>query len=415
MADQENQGEAIQLLLADARRREEREQAAMPARLPPRPEPNPDVEVVIQKIRDNPVKKIDEVLVNNATCPGGDAFLMVNNVPKFPQIPYRVATDADANKGETAKLWALDLAVCYAHVRVSWEESEPMWALGVALAYYFMRRGNRSEPGAYDTDEADVMQAARAWLGTGENGKLPVNIGRITGVDDRFTVPKEVPRNLFFLMALTAGHGRTMTRTRIEKFMSTANNPVTRVTCNPQPKDMEEFWKGLDACGGVGKTEYIKLASTVYAYLKKIPTMEMLSDQAQLRGMAAFSFVARLHVEYPGVDLTDFWSVAGMHELQAIGDVLALIAEKSAFAALFSSLTAGASTNLKNSAKMAIEFFKARGEEDDVKNLAAFWAKRRLSPEMHRWVDANKHVGPGGTAGHEIMSPGGHRPAGDTP
>ena len=209
---------------------------------------------------------------------------------------------------------------------------------------------------------------------------------------------------MFFLMALSAGHGRTMTRDRIQKFIKTSNDPLPRITCNPEPQDMEEFWKGLDACRGVGKDQFLKLASTVYFSLKKHPTMERLSTQAQLKGMAAFSFVARLHVEYPGVDLVDFWTVAGMHELQAIGEIMKSLKVESAFVAIFRSLTDGASTNLKNSAKMAIEFFKARGEENDARKLASFWARKRASPEMLTWIDANKHIGPGGSSGTKVMT-----------
>ncbi|KAF0289335.1 hypothetical protein FJT64_012388 [Amphibalanus amphitrite] len=120
--------------------------------------------------------------------------------------------------------------------------------------------------------------------------------------------------NLFFLMTLLAGHGQTISRARIQK--EAANTPLVRADCEITPEAQQQVWNGLEAGGGAGQRQYRELASIVYKYVRDIPTYS-ISDQAQLRGMAAFQLVARLHIEYARVDLQSR-AIAGQSECMAL-------------------------------------------------------------------------------------------------
>ena len=75
--------------------------------------------------------------------------------------------------------WAVRLAISYAHVRVSLPGQTPEVALGMAIAYYVLRRGRRGATDEYDTENANVRQAAVDWLKLPGNGDLPMGIGAV--------------------------------------------------------------------------------------------------------------------------------------------------------------------------------------------------------------------------------------------
>ena len=101
-------------------------------------------------------------------------------------------------------------------------------------------------------------------------------------------------------------HGQNVTTERIGKFLKAANEPLARVTSALTPQGIKECWNGLDAGGGVNQTCFLDLASLVYKYVHQMPTFAMGVPQSQLRGLTAFQMIARLHVEYAGVNLQEF-------------------------------------------------------------------------------------------------------------
>ena len=90
--------------------------------------------------------------------------------------------------------------------------------------------------------------------------------------------------------------------------MGAANDTVDRVDCNPTPAEMALFWKGIRNGGASNQTGYTRLASSVYSYIKDMPLMGVLVSQAMTRGLTALVLVARVHVEYQGVDFVDWGS-----------------------------------------------------------------------------------------------------------
>ena len=211
-----------------------------------------------------------------------------------------------------------------------------------------------------------------------------------------YAVSPQTASNIFFLMAMIATHGQTITTDRIQKFTKAANDPLARVTCELTPAGLKQCWNGMDAAGGVNKESFLRLAALVYKYVQSMPTFKMGVPQSQLRGLMAFQMVARLHVEYAGVDLREFWTIAGRAELAAIREIFSQTKEKTAFMAMFESLTQAASDRLRVSARLALGFLQAKNDVPRFNRYAGRWAKTPLSPEMSAWVERNRHVRKGG-------------------
>ncbi|APG78654.1 hypothetical protein [Beihai barnacle virus 9] len=368
---------------------------------------NPEVDAIIQSIQDHKLKSLDEVLETTITCPAGAVFAAGIHFGPFPRMEY-VGVSGDATKlKEETLIWTIRLATAYAHVRVAIPGQTPEVAMGLALAYYVMRKGSSGMRGAYDTDEAEVKAQALNWLKA--NPDLPMGLGRVgyeapagaVGGEEPaevagFVIDPQVAGNIFFLMALLSTHGQNITTDRIEKFLKAANSPLERVTAQITPDDIRKCWNGLDAGGAVNQTSFIRLAGIVYKYVKHMPTFSMGVPQSQLRGLTAFQMVARLHVEYAGADLREFWTICGLAELEAMREVFEQMGEKTAFMAIFGSLTVAASDRLKVSARMALEFLKVKDDLPRIDRYAGRWAKARMSPEMSAWVQKNRNVQKGG-------------------
>lgn len=370
-------------------------------------EGSPEVDAIIQSIQDHKLKSLDEVLGTDLTCPAGAVFASGVHFGPFPKMAY-VAVSGDATKlEEETLLWTIRLATAYAHVRVAVPGQTAEVAMGLAMAYYVMRKGSSGSPGPYDTPEEDVMAKALRWLK--DNPDLPMGLGRVVYVEPQgaaggedppesagFTIDPQVASNVFFLMALLSTHGQNITTDRIEKFLKAANSPLARVTAQITPDDIKKCWNGLDAGGAVNQASFIRLASIVYKYVQHMPTFGMGVPQSQLRGLTAFQMVARLHVEYATADLREFWTICGLAELEAVREVFEQMAEKTAFMAIFGSLTVAASDRLRVSARMALEFLKVKEDLPRIDRYAGRWAKARMSPEMSAWVEKNRNVRKGG-------------------
>ena len=144
--------------------------------------------------------------------------------------------------------------------------------------------------------------------------------------------------------------------------------------------------------GGGGKKQYRDLASIVYKYVRGMPTYGMICDQAQVRGMAAFQLVVRLHIDYPGADLQSFWAIAGQAECMALRTVFENLNSKTAFMAIFSSLSETSALHIRTSARIALEFLREKNDAQNIERYAGRWAKTRLTAEMRAWVEANRAV-----------------------
>lgn len=406
-------GAILRELLHETRRGGQAEaDAGLPLPEPP-VERNHEVDHIIQSIKDHKLDDFDKVLETTSTCPAGAAFAAGVNIAPFPRMSY-VGVSGDASHlKEEVLTWMLRLAASYAHVRRSLEGQTPEVALGMAIAYYVLRRGCRGSEVAYDTQDENVKASALAWLKVPTNQELPMGLGKISytapagGAQDDgtggesetegFSVDPQVSSNTFFLMSMLSTHGQNITTDRIAKFLKAANEPLARVTCNLTPDGIRSCWNGLDAGGAVNQRSFIHLAGIVYKYVKDMPTFAMGVPQSQLRGLTAFQMVARLHVEYATVDLREFWTIAGLAELEAVQEVFRLMKEKTAFMAMFESLTNASSERLRVSARLALAFLRAKNDVPRIDRYAGRWAKAPLTPEMAAWVERNKHVRKGGS------------------
>ena len=360
---------------------------------------------IIRSIRQNKLEDLDVVLQTDETCPAGAAFANGVSIAPFPKLdPVVVTGDADRLKSEILN-WTMMFFTAYAHAQVSLPNQSKEVAVGMAIAYYALRRGSPSREGEYDTNNENVKQAALNWLKEAENQELPMGLGKIdhkapasgaTGQEGTFAVNPQTASNIFFLMAMISTHGQTITTDRIQKFLKAANEPLARVTCALTPAGIKQCWNGMDAAGGVNQTSFVRLASLVYKYVQAMPTFQMGVPQSQLRGLTAFQMVARLHVEYAGVNLREFWTIAGPGELAAIRDIFSQTKEKTAFMAMFSTPTQAASDRLRVSSRLALAFLQAKNDVLRFDRYAGRWAKAPLSPEMTAWVDRNRHVRRGG-------------------
>ena len=237
--------------------------------LPAAPEErSPEVDAIIQSIRNHRLRDLDDVLETTATCPAGAIFAAGAHFGPFPKMAY-AGVSGDAGKlEEEALTWTLRLATAYAHVRVALPRQTAEVAMGLALAYYVMRRGSSGTDGPYETEAPNVKDAAVEWLK--DNPELPMGLGRVAyqapagaagGSEEPeetgFSIDPQVTANIFFLMALMSTHGQNMTNDRIEKFLKAANTPLERVTCHLTPEDTRKCWNGLDAGGGGGEPSLI--------------------------------------------------------------------------------------------------------------------------------------------------------------
>ena len=214
---------------------------------------------------------------------------------------------------------------------------------------------------------------------------------------------------------------------RINKFFNGWNDPLPRVNVAPTPDYMAKCWDGLKAGGGVSKEPYLRLAGLAWKYTENleaasgtVPNLPQLRLQRGaprpcwcpkqgrgcLRGLTAFTLVARVHIEYPAVDLVGFWNLAGDGEAAALGKAALMLSDRTQFMGVFEGQTAASGDNFSVAARIAAQFFIEKGEAPNMQNFQGRWFRKALPPVARAWVIANLMVPRGKPSAVDVMTAG---------